>query len=160
MREAFERYRVPYAHSDGDRLVESVPTWPLFSETKPELDRLAKKYRLGIISNIDNEIIRKTKSVIGVKFHLTVTAQFVKAYKPSIRPFQAALRRFGCKPEEILHVSSGFKYDIPPAHELGIRTAWINRKSEPSPKTEGADYEFRNLAELADFVEGQGRELH
>jgi 2-haloacid dehalogenase len=152
LREAFTRYRVPYAHSDGDRLVESVPNWPLFSETKPALEDLAEKHRLGIISNIDNEIIRKTKAVIGVKFDLTVTAQFAKAYKPSIRPFQVALRRFGYKPEEILHVSSGFRYDIPPAHELGIKTAWVNRKNEPKPKTSlhGPDYEFTSLTELAE----------
>ncbi len=152
LREAFERYRIPYSNRDGERLVESVPVWPPFPETKPALEKLVEKYSLGIISNVDNDIIRKTKAALGVKFRFTVTAQAVKAYKPSTKPFQVALQRFRCKPEEVLHVSSGFRYDIPPAKELHIKTAWVNRSNEPKPATVSADYEFRSLTQLAESM--------
>jgi len=155
LKETFGRFQIPYTDRDGDRLVESVPNWPLFKDTRPALERLSKKCRLAIISNIDKDIIEKTKANIGIDFALTVTAQEAGAYKPTLKPFEIALKKLGCKPGDVLHVSSGFRYDIPPARKLGFRTAWVNRKSEERPAKERANHEFRNLNELADFVESQ-----
>jgi 2-haloalkanoic acid dehalogenase type II len=153
LKETFHQFQVAYNDQDGERLIQSVPTWPVFTETKPALERLARKCRLAIISNIDKDIIEKTKANIGVQFAITVTAQEARAYKPTPKPFQIALKKLAAKPTSILHVSSGFRYDIPPAHRLGFRTAWVNRKSEQAPLGERADYEFKNLTELADYVE-------
>ena len=155
LRETFHRFQVAYKDQDGDKLVQSVPTWPIFKETNMALERLARKHRLGIISNIDNDIIEKTKTNLGVQFAITVTAEAAGSYKPALAPFQLALKKLGTKPTSILHVSSGFRYDIPPARRLGFKTAWINRKSEPAPPSERADHEFENLSQLADFVERQ-----
>jgi 2-haloacid dehalogenase len=152
LREAFAKFKLPYSVQDGRRLADSVPTWPVFQETKPALEKLKTKCRLCIISNIDNDIIAKTRDRIGVKFDWVVTAQDARAYKPNIRPFQIVLERLGCRPGEILHVSSGYRYDIPPAHQLGFRTAWVNRKQEQAPGGVKPDWEFKNLTELADAV--------
>jgi len=152
LKETFNRFQVAYNDQDGERLIQSVPTWPVFTETRPALERLARKCRLAIISNIDKDIIEKTKANIGVQFAITVTAQEAGAYKPTLKPFQIALKKLAAEPTSILHVSSGFRYDIPPAHRLGFRTAWVNRKSEQAPPSERADYEFKNLTELADYV--------
>lgn len=115
--------------------------------------KAARKCRLAIISNIDNDIIEKTKSNIGIEFAFTVTAQEARAYKPKPKPFQIALKKLRAKSVDILHVSSGFRYDVPPARQLGFKTAWVNRKSEQAPRTGRADYEFSSLTELANFVE-------
>ena len=155
LRETFHRFQIAYKDQDGDRLVQSVPSWPIFKETTVALERLARKHRLGIISNIDKDIIEKTKANLGVQFAITVTAEEAGSYKPTLAPFQLALKKLGTKPTSILHVSSGFRYDIPPAHRLGFKTAWVNRKSEPAPPSERADHEFENLSQLADFVERQ-----
>jgi 2-haloacid dehalogenase len=155
LKETFHRFQVAYKDQDGDRLVQSVPTWPIFKETNMALERLARKHKLGIISNIDKDIIEKTKTNLGVQFAITVTAEEAGSYKPSLAPFQLALKKLGTKPTSILHVSSGFRYDIPPARRLGFKTAWVNRKSEPPPTRERADHEFENLNQLADFVEHQ-----
>lgn len=156
LRDTFARFGIPYAKSDGERLAESVPEWPVFTETRPALERLARISRLAIISNIDDDIIEKTKARIGVRFHVTVTAQQARAYKPSTKPFQLALEKLGCKPDQVLHVSSGFRYDIPPAHSLGFQTAWVNRKGEHKPEGVQADHEFSNLIQLAEFIENLG----
>jgi len=153
LKETFNRFQVAYNDQDGERLIQSVPTWPVFQETRPALERLAKKCPLAIISNIDKDIIEKTKASIGVPFAVTVTAQEAGAYKPTLTPFQLALKKLASKATNILHVSSGFRYDIPPARKLGFKTVWVNRKSERAPSNERADHEFRDLNELADFVE-------
>jgi 2-haloacid dehalogenase len=152
LKDAFYRFSVPYSEIDGERLAESVPNWPVFTETRPALEKLAQGSKLAIISNIDNDIIEKTRSNIGVSFQLTVTAQDARAYKPSTKPFELARKKLGCKPSDVLHVSSGFRYDIPPARELGFRTAWVNRKHEERPSKQRADYEFENLAQLAEAL--------
>jgi len=153
LKEAFSQHRIPYSNTDGARLVESVSRWPVFQDTKPTLERLAKKYRMSIISNVDNDIIGKTRDRIGVRFDVIVTAEDAHAYKPSIRPFQIALQRLGSKAAQVLHVSSGFRYDVPPAHELGFRTAWINRKKEKMPSGLKPDLQFSSLEAFAEFDE-------
>lgn len=153
LKETFGRFQIPYNVQDGERLAESVSSWPVFEETRPALQKLARKRGLVIISNIDKDIIEKTRSNIGVGFRLIVTAEEARAYKPNAKPFELTLRKLGCDLQEILHVSSGFRYDIPPASRLGIRTAWVNRKQEKKPAGVHADHEFRNLTELAEFVE-------
>jgi 2-haloalkanoic acid dehalogenase type II len=160
LKEAFYRFSVPYSGSDGERLAESVPSWPVFTETRPALERLGERSRLAIISNIDNDIIEKTRSNIGAGFQLVVTAQDARAYKPSTKPFELARRKLDCKPSEVLHVSSGFRYDIPPARKLGFRTAWINRKHEKKPSRQRADYEFDGLTQLAEALGEQTRSQH
>ncbi len=152
LKRAFSALSIPFSRLDGERLVESVPSWPVYAETKPALERLSSTSKLVIISNVDNDIIAKTRDRIGVKFDFIVTAQDAGAYKPSITPFQLALEKLKLKPNEILHVSSGFKYDIPPARQLGFRTAWVNRKREEPPNELEPDVEFENLAELVESL--------
>ena len=152
LKEAFYRFSVPYDGLDGERLAESVPKWPVFQETKAALEKLVERSKLVIISNIDNDIIERTKENLGVGFSLTVTAQDAQAYKPSTKPFELALKRLGCKSKDVLHVSAGFRYDIPPARKLGFKTAWINRKNEKKPAAHQPDYEFPSLTQLAEFV--------
>ena len=39
----------------------------------------------------------------------------------------------GCGPEDILHCSSSFRYDLMSAHDLGIKNkVWVNRGHEPA----------------------------
>jgi len=157
LKEAFYRFSIPYNNRDGEQLAESVPNWPVFRETKPALEKIAERYKLAIISNIDNDIIERTRVGLGATVSLTVTAQDARAYKPSIKPFELALRRLGCRSKGVLHVSSGFRYDMPPAQKLGFKTAWINRKNEKRPPEHKPDYEFQNLTQLAEFVASLGR---
>ena len=153
LKEAFYRFSIQYSDRDGEQLAESIPKWPAFKETQPALERLVQRSGLVIISNIDNDIIEKTRSTLGVNFRLTVTAQDSRAYKPSTKPFELALRKLRCKPEEMLHVSSGFRYDIPPAMKLGFKTAWVNRKHEKKPSSPKVDYEFESLTKFAEHLD-------
>jgi 2-haloacid dehalogenase len=46
-------------------------------------------------------------------------------------------------------VAFGFKYDIAPAQELGLATAWVNRHGEPPPGDARPDHELSDLWPLA-----------
>ncbi len=79
-------------------------------------------------------------------------AEDARAYKPSRAPFELALNEVAERPEQIIHVAFGFKYDIGPAKALGFRTAWVNRKREPRPGPDEPDYEWDTLWPLADVA--------
>ena len=69
-------------------------------------------------------------------------------------PFERALHDSGVAPGEVLHVAFGFKYDIGPAQQLGMRTAWVNRHKEEAPGSERPDHEWTDLWPLASVATG------
>jgi 2-haloalkanoic acid dehalogenase type II len=132
-------------------LAESLPRWPAFPDTNPALERLAAAgYRLGILSNVDDDLLADTRRQFTAPFDLLVTAQQVGSYKPAPGHFAMARERLGTG--RWLHAAQSYFHDIRPARALAIDHAWINRKGE-RPTDEGrADQEFRDLASLAGWL--------
>src|SRR3982074_2466334 len=69
----------PLEPSRSGFLPDSVKRWPPFKETNTQLDRLAKKYDLGLISNIDDKLLGETRRHFKADFDLVVTAQQVRS---------------------------------------------------------------------------------
>ena len=110
-------------------LHETLPKWPPFEDTVEALQKLHKKYKLAIISNIDDDLFAETQKLLQVKFDHVITAQQAKSYKPSINNFKLALERIGTGPDRLLHAAQSVYHDVVPAQSLGIATVWVNRKS-------------------------------
>ena len=110
-------------------LHESVPSWPPFPDTTPALQLLEKRYKLAIISNIDDELFASTRRHLGVDFDAVITAQQAQSYKPSLNNFRLALDRLAVEPDRLLHVGQSIYHDVLPAQSLGIATVWVNRRS-------------------------------
>ena len=144
-------YGVPEREVYADALVDSMRAWQPFPDTRPALTAVREAgVRLVILSNTDRDIIDHTLRQIGVPFDDVVTAEDVAAYKPSPTGFKHVLERLGEDPRDVLHVAFGFKYDIGPAKELGMGSAWVNRHQEPLPDRDTVpDYEWRDLWGLA-----------
>jgi len=106
----------------------SVGEWPAFPDSPAALARLARRYRLAVITNCDDELFAASSRRLGVVFEWVVTAQQVEAYKPSERPFEVAFERIGVSRERILHVAQSLFHDHVPAKRLGLATAWIDRR--------------------------------
>jgi 2-haloalkanoic acid dehalogenase type II len=132
-------------------LAESLPGWPPFPDTNPALERLAAAgYRLGILSNVDDDLLADTRRHLSAPFDLVVTAQQVGSYKPAPAHFATARQRIGAG--RWLHAAQSYFHDIQPARALAIDHAWINRKSERPADAGRADQEFRDLAGLAGWL--------
>lgn len=110
-------------------LHESVPSWPPFPDTTPALQLLQQRYKLAIISNIDDELFASTRRHLGVDFDAVITAQQAQSYKPSLNNFRLALDRLAVEPDRLLHVGQSIYHDVLPAQSLGIATVWVNRRS-------------------------------
>jgi len=132
-------------------LADSLPDWPPFPDTNPALERLAAHgYRLGILSNVDDDLLAGTLRRLRVSFDLVVTAAAVRSYKPDPGHFHEARRRIGGR--RWLHAAQSLFYDVEPARALGIPVAWINRRGEATAGARRADREYSALGDLADWL--------
>jgi 2-haloalkanoic acid dehalogenase type II len=146
-----ERLGWPLSRARAHFLAESLPGWPAFADTNPALERLvAAGYSLGILSNIDDDLLAGTRRHFTVTFDLIVTAEQVGSYKPAHCHFTEARQRLGNK--RWLHAAQSYFHDVVPARTLGIPVAWINRKQETASDGGRANHEFHTLTELADWL--------
>jgi 2-haloacid dehalogenase len=136
-------------------LPESLPNWKPWPDTVSALRELRSRFRLAIISNVDDDLFAATRPQLQVEFDPVITAQQAQAYKPSLKTFELALRRVGVPAHRVLHVGQSIYHDVIPAQSLGLATVWVNR---PSPRSGvGAvkaadghpDLQVSSLAELA-----------
>src|SRR5712691_8167602 len=132
-------------------LADSLPSWKPFVDTNPALERLRHAgIRLGILSNVDDDLIAATRKHLTVDFDLVITAQQVRSYKPAHGHFVTARERIGTL--RWLHAAQSNLHDIVPANQLGIANAWINRRSESASPGGSPTLEFANLTQLADAM--------
>jgi 2-haloacid dehalogenase len=141
-------------------LAESIRHWRPFSDTVPALRRLKGRYKLAVLSNIDDDLFALTALKLGVALDLVITAQQVQSYKPSLRNFETLLERLPVEKRRLLHAAESLYHDVVPAHSLGIATAWVNRrqgKASAATKLVAAqpDFEVPTVGALADLLIGE-----
>src|SRR5271155_3056974 len=127
--EIAKRLEWPLEPSRSGFLPDSVQRWLPFKETNPQLAKLAKKYHLGLLSNIDDKLLGQTRRHIPTDFDLVVTAQQVRSYKPDMAHFNECARRIGGK-KGWVHVASSYYHDIEPCVKAKIPVIWVNRHRE------------------------------
>jgi 2-haloacid dehalogenase len=110
-------------------LPNSLRDWEPFSDTVEALHQLKSRYKLAIISNVDDDLFKFTARKLAVPFDFIITAQQARSYKPSLNNFKLALERIALPPASILHVAQSLYHDVGPAQSLGLATAWVNRRS-------------------------------
>jgi 2-haloacid dehalogenase len=136
----------------------SVSDWPAFEDSAAALQQLKQRFRLGVITNCDDDLFASSNKRLGVEFDWIITAQQAQTYKPHLRGFELAFERIDLPRERILHVAQSLFHDHVPAKQLGMSTVWINRRAghEGFGATPPADAEpeltvpdMRTFAELA-----------
>jgi 2-haloacid dehalogenase len=110
-------------------LPESLPTWQPWPDTAAALRQLKTRFRLAILSNVDDDLFAGTRPQLGVGFDEVITAQQAQAYKPSLKLFELALSRVHAPAHRVLHVGQSIYHDVIPAQALGLATVWVNRPS-------------------------------
>lgn len=140
--------RLGFTPSPGETagLAESIADWRPFPDTVDALRRLQTRYKLAILSNIDDDLFAHTAKRLEVPFDLVITAQQCRSYKPSLNNFRTLLKRVALGPEEILHCAESRFHDVAPARELGISSVWVNRHAgRPGASASGAGAAVPNL---------------
>jgi putative hydrolase of the HAD superfamily len=116
------------------------------------LDRLARRFRLGVISNFDYAPtargLLEREGIQGLFDSVVVSAE-VGWRKPKPIIFEVALAELRVAPGETLFVGDRADIDVLGAKRAGLKAAWVNRKAEALPEGMPApDYALRHLEDL------------
>ncbi len=139
-------------------LAESIKSWEPFPDTIEALQALKKRYKLTIISNIDDDLFAHTAQKLKIDWDWIITAEQVKSYKPSAQNFEMAIQRMGIEKEKLLHIAQSLYHDIATAKALGIKTVWVNRRKDQGgfgatmPASAMPDVEVPDLKSLVSLL--------
>jgi 2-haloalkanoic acid dehalogenase type II len=151
----------PVSDAEAAAFGASVKDWPAFADSATALAYLKQHYKLIIVSNVDRESFRHSNKKLGVAFDAVVTAQDSGAYKPALNHFHLAFERLaalGIGKAKLLHVAQSLFHDHVPAKQLGLTTAWINRRAgrggegaTPAAVPVKPDWEMPDMAAFAEL---------
>lgn len=130
---ACKRNGVAFDPAVAAEIYTRVPTWGPHADVPAGLARVAKDFPLVALTNSMNDQIAHNIARLGAPIAHVFTAESAGAYKPRMQAFEYMFDQLGCGPEDVLHISSSFRYDLMTAHDLGIaHKVWVNRGHEPA----------------------------
>ncbi|WP_375501458.1 haloacid dehalogenase type II [uncultured Nostoc sp.] len=124
-----ERFGFEPTAEELNSLADSIQHWQPFPDTVEALKSLKQKFKLVIISNVDDDLFAFSAKHLQVEFDQIITAEQAKSYKPSLNNFRLAIERINLPLDQILHVAASVYHDILTAKSLGISTVWVNRQA-------------------------------
>ena len=134
--EAFQSVGIAITKKKAEWLADGLGDWTPFPDAPAALAAFRRLgFKLGILSNIDNDLLERSVAQLGVAIDVRITAENIRSYKPETRHFEALLERTGLQPAQVLHIAASRFVDIAPASRLGFRTMYVQR-TEPD-----GDYE-------------------
>jgi len=146
------KHGLNFREKDAHAYYDAIPGWGPHPDVAAGLSRVAEEFPLVALSNAADEQIMSNVEKLGAPFFAVFTAEQANAYKPRFKAFEYMFDMLGCGPEEVLHCSSSFRYDLMPAHDLGIKNkVWVDRGHEPANPYYGYT-EIKELSELAAVV--------
>jgi len=150
------RFGFPVGMAERELLASSVPLWRPFPDTVEALRALGGRYKLAVISNIDDDLFAASVRQLEVTFELVVTAEQARCYKPDPAIFELALHRLAVEPRHVTHVAEGVT-EISPARRLGCATVWVRRHGRSARLlTETPDLEVPDLRSLLPHMSIEG----
>lgn len=117
--------------ADGFRhaLADAWPAMRVFDDVETMLAELrAKGWRLGVLTNCDEDLFAVTHRLFVRPFDLVLTAERVRGYKPARWHFSAFERLTRVERHEWVHVACSHYHDIAAAQALGIQYVWLDRE--------------------------------
>jgi 2-haloacid dehalogenase len=127
---------------------DAFERFPLYPDVAETLTALAARYRLAVVSNIDDDLLARTP--LGRDFDLVCTAERARGYKPTGILFKHLLQESGLGTDAILHCGQSQFTDLVGGKPLGLTIAWVNRRGIAlSPDVPKPDYVFPDIRSAA-----------
>lgn len=121
------RLGIEFSQREENCLVDTIGSWPVFPDSVEALRLMKTRYRLAVISNVDDDLFAPAARNLGVELDAVITSQQCGSYKPNLNNFHIAGDRMGVEKQAWLHVAESLYHDIGPANQLGIASVWVNR---------------------------------
>lgn len=135
------------------RYFEAFGNFRCYPDVRPTLEVLSRRYRLAVVSNIDDDLLAATP--LGHEFDLVCTAERARGYKPDGTLFRYLIERSGVGVDSILHAGQSQFTDMVGGKPLGLTIAWINRRGiELHASVPRPDFIFGDIASLIPLLDG------
>ena len=108
---------------DAEALLSGVADWPLWPDVQDGLRVLAGQNRVGVLSNVDDDIFARTRVAPLVDAGAVFTSEKLRSYKPPPAIYPEASRRAG---PGYVHVATSAR-DVRGALGAGIGTIRLRR---------------------------------
>ena len=137
--------------ADVEVLLDSLPDWPLWPDVAAALPLVARQHRVGVLSNVDDELFARTR-VAPLVAELSdpdavLTSQRLRAYKP-----HPQLYRRAAEAGVDVHVPASAR-DTRGALEAGLTVVRVQRPGHRvDPDGPQPQHEVTDLAELPDVL--------
>jgi putative hydrolase of the HAD superfamily len=128
--------------------------WRADPEAAPMLDALKRRgFALGLISNFDYRLYGIMRGLDLARFFDSITISSEAGFaKPSPRLFEAALDKYGVKPEEAIHVGDSEHLDVAGASAAGIAAILIDHNLAERISRSGRDVRISTLAAVPEVI--------
>jgi 2-haloalkanoic acid dehalogenase type II len=104
---------------------------PAFADSVRGVAQLKDLLKVGVVANCDAHHMLDVLAALRTPLDVTVTAQEVRAYKPTDRAWDAIVRlgvaRSAATRDGWMHVSAFERYDLGPARNRGLKTCLLKR---------------------------------
>jgi 2-haloacid dehalogenase len=126
---------------DAAMLLGSVGGWPLWPDVDRQLPAIAARHRIGVLSNVDDDVFARTRVAQLVPDDAVLTSERLRAYKPGPEIYRRARERAG---GELVHVATSER-DVRGALAAGLDVIRLRRPghtadlSTAPPHREAAD---------------------
>lgn len=147
------------ADADVDYLVASMRDWPLWPDVAEHLPQWAADggvagHRLGLLSNVDDDIFRITAAAEFLDPDAAMTSQRLAVYKPDPRIYLRARDLLG---SETVHVASSAR-DVRGVLDAGCPMVRLRRPGhDVDPKGPTPRYEMEHVRELPGVLDAIAR---
>jgi len=130
----FEDFGFTGDEKDINVLTDKWGKMPLLPEAESALSELKARYPLGIITEVEEALLRKTLDSIGMSFDVIVTSDTVRAFRPRPQLYLKAMELLQSKPQEVLHITAS-QEDLFGAKFVGMKTAFVSRAEQQAEGT-------------------------
>jgi putative hydrolase of the HAD superfamily len=125
------------------------------NHTKSALNKLHRKYKLGIVSNFAiPECVDKLLMKHGLDefFDVVVVSGAVNKRKPSPEIFEKALEKLGVSAEETVFVGDTVDADVMGAKAAGMKSVFIERRMQKEVEQACPNQTIKGLSELSEAI--------
>jgi FMN phosphatase YigB (HAD superfamily) len=119
-----------------------------WDRNRPLLARLARRFRLGVVSNsYGNMPVLLAEAGLG-PFAVVVDSALVGVRKPDPAIYALAARELDLVPARLLHVGDSWERDVVPADAAGMQSAWLAPGDAPTPPSPAGVWRLASLLDL------------
>lgn len=149
---AYDDLGLPREHAPADmvRLHGSVPAWPLWPDVADGVAVVARNARVGLLSNVDDDLARVTRAYALVDPGLVLSSQRLGTFKPKRAFYLAAVQE--AAPARLVHVAASAR-DIRGSLEAGVTTIRLARPGHVlDPAGPLPSHQVQHAADLHDVL--------